>query len=159
MSVLSGSIRPTSRHRRKAAAFAAVASLALLTGCGGTTEDAAAPASPSSAAAASPTEESAPAEAPEGESESISVTAVDFDFELDTTELAAGEYEVELLNEGGASHDLRFERDGEDVAGTEVIQPGQTATTTVTLEPGEYVIYCSVGNHREMGMEKTVTVT
>lgn len=156
MSVLSGSIRPTGGHRRKVAAFAAAASLALLTGCGGSADtDTAAP---SSSAAASPTE-SGGTEAGEGESQSLTATAVDFDFELDTTELAAGEYEVELVNEGGASHDLRFERDGEDVAGTEVIQPGKTATTTVTLEPGEYVIYCSVGNHREMGMEKTVTVT
>jgi plastocyanin len=29
----------------------------------------------------------------------------------------------------------------------------------VTLEEGEYVFYCSVGNHRNMGMEVTVQVT
>jgi uncharacterized cupredoxin-like copper-binding protein len=29
----------------------------------------------------------------------------------------------------------------------------------VSLQPGEYVFYCSIGNHREMGMEVAVTVT
>ncbi len=35
----------------------------------------------------------------------------------------------------------------------------KSSSVTVTLEPGEYVFYCSVGNHRQMGMEKTVTVS
>jgi plastocyanin len=30
---------------------------------------------------------------------------------------------------------------------------------SVALAPGEYVFYCSVGNHRAMGMELTVQVS
>ena len=52
-----------------------------------------------------------------------------------------------------------MERDGNDIGGTEMIPPGESTTFTVDLEPGEYVFYCSVGNHRAMGMEVTVTVT
>jgi plastocyanin len=84
---------------------------------------------------------------------------MDFELDLAESELAAGEYEIEFVNDGGASHDVRVERDGEDVAQSDVIPPGETTTFTVALEPGEYVFYCSVGNHRSMGMETTVTVT
>jgi plastocyanin len=73
--------------------------------------------------------------------------------------MAAGEIEIEVTNDGDASHDLVIERDGEDVAATEILSSGGSETLTATLEPGEYVFYCSVGNHRSMGMEITVTVT
>jgi plastocyanin len=89
----------------------------------------------------------------------IAVTSQDFSFDLPEEEMAAGEYTIELTNGGSATHDLVVERDGEDVGGTEQIGPGESSSVTVTLEPGEYVFYCSVGNHRSMGMEVTVTVT
>ena len=50
-------------------------------------------------------------------------------------------------------------RDGADVAASETVGPGASTTLTVDLEPGEYVFYCSVGNHRSMGMEVPVQVT
>jgi uncharacterized cupredoxin-like copper-binding protein len=79
--------------------------------------------------------------------------------ELSTEEFAAGSYTFEVVNDGSATHDFVVERDGDDVAGTDTIAPGSSTTLTVDLEPGEYVFYCSVGNHRAMGMEVTVTVT
>ena len=150
----------TTRRKHRAAVLAAAATL-LLTGCGGTTdEETSAPASPSAESAPSSSASSeAPAESPAEAGGTLTVTGVDFDFELDSTELAAGEYEIEFVNDGGASHDVRVELDGEDVAMSEVIPPGETSTFSVTLEPGEYVFYCSVGNHRGMGMEVPVTVT
>ena len=48
---------------------------------------------------------------------------------------------------------------GAEVAASEVIAPGQSGTVEVSLQPGEYVFYCSIGNHREMGMEVAVTVS
>jgi plastocyanin len=89
----------------------------------------------------------------------IEVSSVDFSFELDSEELAAGDYTIELTNNGSATHDLVVERDGEELGGTDQIGPGQSSTVSVTLEPGEYVFFCSVGNHRSMGMDVTVTVT
>ncbi|WP_422678133.1 hypothetical protein [Blastococcus brunescens] len=29
----------------------------------------------------------------------------------------------------------------------------------MALEPGEYVVYCSIANHRAMGMETTIRVS
>ncbi|MGY2067803.1 cupredoxin domain-containing protein [Blastococcus sp. SYSU DS0619] len=114
-----------------------------------------APTSPESSAASS-----APSSAPAGEQEAETVGAqlIDFAIELDEDGFDAGSYEFEVVNEGDASHDFVVERDGADVAATQVLQPGQSETLAVELEPGTYVFYCSVGNHRSMGMEITVTV-
>jgi uncharacterized cupredoxin-like copper-binding protein len=79
--------------------------------------------------------------------------------ELSKDSLSAGTYTFEVVNEGSGTHDFVVERDGNDVAGTENIAPGASTTLTVDLEPGEYVFYCSVADHRAMGMEVTVTVT
>lgn len=156
---------------RRAAALALALGAVVLSGCssddGGATTGAApastSESSPSPAPSSTPAPygsstpgSSAPADAAAGV---VPVAAQDFAFELQATSLSAGEQTFELTNNGNASHDLVIERDGEDVAATEIVGPGQTASVTATLEPGEYVIYCSVGNHRAMGMEVTVTVS
>ena len=144
---------------RRSAALVFAAALATLTACGGS-DDGGTAAAPSTSSAAEDTgsESSSSAPAEEGGG-TITVTGMDFEFDLAESDLAAGEYEIEFVNDGGASHDVNVERDGEDVAQSDVIPPGETTTFTVALEPGEYVFYCSVGNHRSMGMETTVTVT
>jgi plastocyanin len=134
--------------------------LAALTACGGS--DDGATTAPTSAAASSPeASESAPTgetSAP-AETQAITATEADFSISLDRDSLTAGTYDIEVVNDGSATHDLVVERDGDDVAASEDIRPGAATTLTVALEPGEYVFYCSIGNHRAMGMELTVTVT
>ncbi|SDC79807.1 Plastocyanin [Geodermatophilus telluris] len=103
---------------------------------------------------AAPTGEAAPAEA-----QTLTATEGEMFIELSASSLSPGEYTIEVVNEGNATHDLVVERDGADVAATETIAPGASATLTVTLEAGEYVFYCSVANHRAMGMETPVTVS
>jgi uncharacterized cupredoxin-like copper-binding protein len=39
------------------------------------------------------------------------------------------------------------------------VQGGGSTTMTVTLQPGEYEVFCPIGNHRAMGMDTTLTVT
>lgn len=53
------------------------------------------------------------------------------------------------------THDFRIE---ELEVGTPIIARGQSAELTVELEPGNYTVYCSVGTHRERGMESEFTV-
>jgi plastocyanin len=139
---------------RSAAALAIA--IALLTACGddgSDAESAATPAETSSEAA----EGSAPADG--GQTQSITATEGEMFIELSSHELSAGSHTIEVVNDGSATHDLVVERDGEDVGATDSIAPGDSATLTVDLEAGEYVFYCSIGNHRSMGMEVTVTVT
>ena len=138
--------------------------LALLTGCSGGDDDSAGTATTSAAAPTSSeestTESAAPTSAQAAEARTITATETNFAIELSDEILTAGTYEIRVVNEGGATHDLLIEHDGNDIAGTDTdLAPDGSTTFTVTLEPGEYVFYCSVGNHRAMGMELPVTVT
>jgi plastocyanin len=152
----------TTRRARSVGAGLIAAALVTLSACGSDDGgDTAADSSSSSSSSSSPSETAsgAPGAGSTETTQTLDVSSVDFDFELASTDLAAGEYTIELTNDGSATHDLVVERDGEDVAETEDVGPGQSSSVTVTLDPGEYVFYCSIGNHRAMGMEVTVTVT
>jgi plastocyanin len=148
------------RPARGAAAAVLAVAAALLTGCG--SNDPASDSAPTSTSASSAASSSSAGESSASESsgvQSIAVTAVDFSFELDEDSFSPGTYEITLTNEGNATHDLVVERDGANVAQSEQIGPGESSTFEVTLEEGDYVFYCSIGNHRAMGMEVPVTVT
>jgi plastocyanin len=157
-------IDPRDRTFPRLAQGVAVLGLGLgaLTACGGDSDDGAAAATSSSSEAPSSsaaTESSAAGSSSvAAEAEAITATEADFTITLDEDTLAAGAYEITVVNNGRANHDVVVEQDGNDIAGTDAIAPGGSATLTVTLEPGEYVFYCSVGNHRAMGMELTVQV-
>ena len=136
---------PLSLSRRLARGAAALAvAAAFLTACGG--EDSAADQASSGSGAS-------------GGGESITATEADFSITLDEDSLTAGTYDITVVNDGDATHDLVVEKDGEDIGKTDTIAPEESTTLTVTLESGDYVFYCSIGNHRAMGMEVTVTVT
>jgi plastocyanin len=117
-------------------------------------------AAPSSAVPSSAVPSSAAPEAasPPAAARSVTATEGEMYIELSESSFTPGSYTIEVVNEGNATHDLVVERDGADVAATENIAPGASATLTVTLEEGDYVFYCSIGNHRAMGMEIPVAV-
>jgi plastocyanin len=134
--------------------------VAGLTACGGDDE----PEAASTTTGRTTTSSSTPAETRSSAAESsaaevlsLVVTEANFEILLDRADLTAGEYEIEVANEDSATHDLVIERDGEDVVASDALDQGESTTVTVTLEPGEYVFYCSF--HRGMGMEITVQVT
>jgi uncharacterized cupredoxin-like copper-binding protein len=163
---------PARSPRRTAAALVLAVGVGLVAGCsgddtaGGTAADTPAAdtpaaetsaAAPSSSAAASAP--SSPAAESPAEAETVAVTEGEMFIELSEDSYSSGSYTFEVVNEGRMPHDFVVERDGADVAATEVLQPGQSATLTVTLEQGDYVFYCSVGSHRAAGMETPVTVS
>jgi plastocyanin len=130
--------------------------VAALTACGGGSS------SSGSGNAAATTTSEAPAStgASHSPAQTLTATEADFSISLDKNTLPAGDYAITVVNNGRANHDLVVEQNGNDVARTDgKIAPGKSGTVTVTLEPGTYVFYCSVGNHRAMGMELTVQVT
>ncbi len=157
------SYRSTTRARRAPALAVMAVAVALLTGCGGDEPDGGSMSMNTTESSAEATTESPAAgetsESESAETQAIEVSSVDFSFELAEDTFSPGTYEITLTNEGGATHDLVVERDGEDVAASEQIGPGESSTFEVTLEEGEYVFYCSVGSHRSMGMEVPVQVS
>ena len=83
------------------------------------------------------------------------------DFELDPASVAVeepGTYTFVAENEGDSEHALEVEGHGLEEE-TDDLRPGEAAELTVELsEPGEYALYCPVGNHEELGMRGTLTV-
>ncbi len=80
---------------------------------------------------------------------------------FDKKDLSAksGEVTITMDNPSGASlpHDIAIEGEGVEEAG-EVVGPGGTSQVKAELKPGTYTFYCSVGQHRQAGMEGTLTV-
>jgi plastocyanin len=77
-------------------------------------------------------------------------------FEQKTLSAPAGQVTFEFTNQSSTPHDFALERDGEEIAKTDVITE-DTTTATATLEAGEYTFFCSVPGHRQAGMEGTLT--
>lgn len=62
-------------------------------------------------------------------------------------------------NEGDEEHSFEIEGQGIEKELDKHLLAGEVTTIEVDLVPGEYRVYCPVGNHAEEGMEMTLTVT
>jgi plastocyanin len=110
-----------------------------------------------------PTETAEPTEAAEdsggGGGEALTLTADPggaISWEPGELTAPAGEVSIELVNESSVPHAVEVEGNGVEEESEQVT--GANTTLTVDLEPGEYVFYCPVGEHRQNGMEGTLTV-
>jgi plastocyanin len=68
----------------------------------------------------------------------------------------AGSVTIKLVNESDTPHAVEVEGNGVEEE-SETVTGGETELT-VDLEAGEYTYYCPVGQHRQQGMEGTLTV-
>lgn len=81
----------------------------------------------------------------------VTLTMVDNAFEpVDLT--APSGAEVELVNDGVATHNLTVEGSDVDVD----VAAGETGSVTLDLDPGSYTMVCTF--HEVQGMEGTLTV-
>ena len=86
----------------------------------------------------------------------FTVNGSNFSFSPSSMSVKKGDRVKITLKNTGGFHDLRIE--GYDV-GTSQIQAGQEASFEFTADKaGTFVFYCSIGNHRAMGMVGTMTV-
>jgi plastocyanin len=90
--------------------------------------------------------------------QTVDVVATEFAFDpADISVDEAGETTFTVSNEGEFPHALEIEGNGIEEE-TEELGPGESGSVTVDLEPGEYELYCPVGDHREQGMVGTLVV-
>ena len=90
----------------------------------------------------------------------MQVVAHEYSFTLSRLQVKAGPAVIELANFGQDVHDLRVQRIGaRHVAGLGDVAAGGRADLTVRLAPGRYSFWCSVANHRKLGMHTTLVVT
>ena len=89
----------------------------------------------------------------------VHVVADEYSFDPEAIVMTGGgELEVELENDGSLAHNLRVLDGGTELGGTPTFSGGQTRTGTVEVEPGEYDLVCTVGDHEELGMKGKLTV-
>ena len=95
--------------------------------------------------------------APEA-AKTIRIAASDFAFKPSSVELSApGTYTFVVANTGKAEHALEIEGPGIEEQSETIGAGGETRLTVEITEAGEYVIYCPVGGHRDLGMEGKLT--
>jgi plastocyanin len=145
--------------RRRLSAMALIVALgSTVTACGD--DDASTAASEESTPTATATETATPAAASGDE---IKLTATeDGGLGWDPKELSApaGSVTIAMDNPEGNKmpHAVSIEGNGVDESGNVVEGGAGTSTVTADLEAGEYTFYCPVGQHRQNGMEGTLTV-
>jgi plastocyanin len=69
---------------------------------------------------------------------------------------SAGTVTIELVNDSSTPHAVEVEGQGVEEESETIT--GGTTELSVDLEPGEYVFYCPVGQHRQNGMEGQLLV-
>jgi plastocyanin len=99
-----------------------------------------------------------------GHNQPIAFGAFEYRFEPKNVVVNSGTTKASLVrfvlrNNGTQAHDLHVEKDGQDLGGTPVFGPGQTQSGQAKLAPGTYQFICTVGNHADLGMKGTITVT
>ena len=79
--------------------------------------------------------------------------------ELSEAKVAAGPVRFTVANTGSIPHAFEIEGHGIERE-TPLIQPGSSATLSLTLSPGVYEVYCPVGedSHKKLGMDAHLNV-
>lgn len=82
----------------------------------------------------------------------------EFDILLSKAKVKPGRVIVQFVNAGEDPHDLQLQRVGQGVqTGAGVTPPGEAVNIDTRLKKhATYVLYCSLSDHRERGMEATL---
>ncbi|HKI01085.1 MAG TPA: cupredoxin domain-containing protein [Thermoanaerobaculia bacterium] len=95
------------------------------------------------------------AEEPRGEK--VEVRLSEYAVEMPQT-LPAGPATFLVRNEGRKNHSFKIEGPGIDQMLEAVVRPHETGSLQVTLQPGEYKVYCPIGSHAAKGMTMKLVV-
>jgi plastocyanin len=89
----------------------------------------------------------------------VQVTAKEFWFALSSRSVKPGAAVIEFVNFGQDAHDMKVQRIGTTrVYSAPLVQPGDHYDLSVKLAPGRYLLWCSIANHKQLGMQATLIV-
>ena len=89
----------------------------------------------------------------------LGVGATEFHLVLSRPAVKAGVVEIELQNDGQDAHDLRVRRvGGAHTFIVAVTKPGGRRSVALHLRPGRYRLWCSLADHRTLGMQALLRV-
>jgi hypothetical protein len=89
---------------------------------------------------------------------SLEPSPTQLQLQLSRATLPAGAAIVEQYNAGEDPHDLILERQGVVAFTFPTLDPGLNQRQTFNLARGTWTFFCSLLNHRELGMQATLTV-
>lgn len=88
----------------------------------------------------------------------VTIREHEFTFEPAALTLKGGRVTFRVINDGKLPHGFLIEGQGVEKR-IDLIMPGETATLEVELSTsGEYVFWCPIPGHRNLGMEGQVTI-
>ena len=89
----------------------------------------------------------------------LGVSASEFHLILSRASVKSGRVLIQLQNDGQDVHDLRLRRiGGTRVYSFPLTSPGGRSTLSLRLLPGRYRLWCSVGDHAQLGMRAVLRV-
>jgi hypothetical protein len=89
----------------------------------------------------------------------LAVAASEFHLVLSRPSVNAGVVEIELQNDGQDPHDLRLRRvGGTHTFSIPLTRPGGRRSVGLHLRAGRYRLWCSVADHRMLGMQAVLRV-
>ncbi len=89
----------------------------------------------------------------------VRLSAKEFLFAPKEVTAPPGEVTFVVKNEGAIEHNFVLEDQAKKKAAEiPILEPSQTLEVKATLQPGTYVIYCSLPGHRDAGMAASLTV-
>jgi plastocyanin len=86
------------------------------------------------------------------------ISPTQLQLQLSRPSLAAGSAIVEQHNAGSDAHNLILEKNGQVAFAYPELDPGGDQRQTLKLTRGTYTLYCSILDHRSLGMQATLTV-
>ena len=96
-----------------------------------------------------------------GDPARVQIVEKEFSLTLSRLRVHSGQAIVQLVNFGMDNHDLVIQANTKGTKPLRFAQlsPGDHSTKTVKLARGHYTLWCSLPQHRKLGMVATIVVT